>query len=91
MLKSKGLLLLAGGLLFGSIMGGVIFLTGSINAAATQTSNYTTLKAGNPMPDFELTSLDNSDIHINQYLGKPVIVKFLGQLVCSLQTGNAPS
>ena len=28
------------------------------------------------MPDFELTSLDNSVIHINQYSGKPVIVNF---------------
>jgi cytochrome c biogenesis protein CcmG/thiol:disulfide interchange protein DsbE len=76
MLKSKGFLLLVGGLLFGSIMGGLIFLTGSTNTAATQTANYTALKAGNPIPDFELTSLDNSSIHINQYLGKPVIINF---------------
>jgi|SRR5271157_407588 len=76
MLKSKGLILLLGGLLFGSIMGGVVFLSGTASSNATKTAAGTTLIAGNPMPDFELKSLDNSNIHINQYLGKSIIVNF---------------
>jgi thiol-disulfide isomerase/thioredoxin len=74
--KSKGLILLLGVLLFGVIIGGIVFLSGSINNRTTQTYTTTVLKAGDPMPDFELTSLDNSNIHINQFLGKPVILNF---------------
>jgi len=76
MLKSKSLLLLMGGLLFGSIMGGVVILTNSTNTVTSQPVNYTELKAGNQMPDFELTSLDNSTVNIKQFLGKPVIINF---------------
>ncbi|MDR3575135.1 MAG: TlpA disulfide reductase family protein [Anaerolineaceae bacterium] len=76
MLHKKGLILLLGGLLFGVVMSGIVYLTGVTNTAGVNKDAFTVLKAGNPMPDFDLTSLDNSDIHISQYLGKPVIVNF---------------
>jgi cytochrome c biogenesis protein CcmG/thiol:disulfide interchange protein DsbE len=76
MVKSKVLILLAGGLIFGLIMGGLVFFTGLTKPAAPQSANTIALEAGNQMPDFELTSLNNSSIHITQYLGKPVIVNF---------------
>jgi cytochrome c biogenesis protein CcmG, thiol:disulfide interchange protein DsbE len=76
MLKSKGFLLLMGGLLVGSIIGGIVFLTGPIKNATDQTATSVVLKAGSVMPDFALKSLDTSTVHLNQYLGKPVIVNF---------------
>jgi Peroxiredoxin len=76
MLKSKGVLLLVGGILFVLIIGGIVFFIGPIKNEADRKVNTVVLKAGNVMPDFELTSLENSSVHLNQYLGKPVIINF---------------
>ena len=73
---SKRLILLVGGLLFGSIMAGVFYFSGAAKNVTNQTSAAIILKAGSPLPDFKLVSLNNSEVDLNQYLGKPIIINF---------------
>jgi cytochrome c biogenesis protein CcmG, thiol:disulfide interchange protein DsbE len=70
--KFKGPLILAGGLLFGLLLGAMVLWGGG----SSQGSPSAPPAAGKSVPDFTLTSLDGKRVHLSELKGKAVVINF---------------
>jgi cytochrome c biogenesis protein CcmG/thiol:disulfide interchange protein DsbE len=71
-MKGKILIILGGGLIVGSILGFLIFLSGSGSNKAARNSPV----AGKPFPEVSLMDLSGNPVSLSSYKGHPLIVNF---------------
>lgn len=75
-MKWKGILLLLGGLLVGSGLGAIVFLSGQPASIDQQGRRSSPPTVGSKAPDFSLSILDGSDQRLSDLQGKPVLINF---------------
>jgi thiol-disulfide isomerase/thioredoxin len=76
-LKSKSLLITLGGLLLGFLLGlGILWASGAFSGGGSAGAPRPAPKVGQPVPDFQLSSLDGRLVSLADFKGRPLVINF---------------